>query len=114
MWSTKPKSGFTLIEVLAVMLIITLVASLVIASSRAHRRRHRRLEGHPNRRVAIGPLARRSFSHLHAFQRPARRSRQRPTSQRSSASREAVTANSPNADQPSLSGPAGTSVYAGC
>jgi len=31
MWSTEPKSGFTLIEVLAVMLIIALVASLVIA-----------------------------------------------------------------------------------
>ena len=33
MWSTEPKSGFTLIEVLAVMLIIALVASLVIAMS---------------------------------------------------------------------------------
>jgi general secretion pathway protein H len=31
MSSTEPKSGFTLIEVLAVMLIIALVASLVIA-----------------------------------------------------------------------------------
>jgi general secretion pathway protein H len=31
MWSTEPKSGFTLIEVLAVMLIIALVSSLVIA-----------------------------------------------------------------------------------
>ena len=29
MWSTKRKSGFTLIEVMAVMLIIALVASLV-------------------------------------------------------------------------------------
>ena len=31
MWSTEPRSGFTLIEVLAVMLIIALVSSLVIA-----------------------------------------------------------------------------------
>jgi general secretion pathway protein H len=31
MWSTERKSGFTLIEVMAVMLIIALVASLVIA-----------------------------------------------------------------------------------
>jgi len=31
MWSTDRKSGFTLIEVMAVMLIIALVASLVIA-----------------------------------------------------------------------------------
>jgi general secretion pathway protein H len=31
MWSAKGKSGFTLIEVMAVMLIIAMVASLVIA-----------------------------------------------------------------------------------